>query len=116
MDDCIFCKIAAGKIPATKVYEDDHVVAFKDLRPVAPVHVLIVPRHHAGDILELAADPRGPEVCAAILRAVPEIARVTGVAADGFRLVNNCGINGGQSVRHVHFHLIGGRLLGEKIV
>jgi histidine triad (HIT) family protein len=115
MDDCIFCKIAAGEIPAKMVYEDEQVVAFQDLHPVAPVHVLIVPRHHAGDILELAADPAASQVCAAVLRAVPLVAERMGVAADGFRLINNCGEAGGQTIRHVHFHLIGGRRLGPKM-
>jgi len=114
--DCIFCRIAAGEIPARKIYEDDEVVAFHDLHPVAPVHVLIVPRHHAGDILDLAADSAGSAVMAAVLRALPAIAETAGVARSGFRLINNCGSDGGQTIRHVHFHLIGGRAFGEKLL
>jgi histidine triad (HIT) family protein len=116
MNDCIFCKIIAGQIPAKVVYEDDAVIAFKDLHPVAPVHVLIVPRHHAGDILELAASKDGAAVMAAVLRAVPRVAASTGVADGGFRLINNCGPDGGQTISHVHFHLIGGRSFGEKLL
>ncbi len=115
MEDCLFCKIAAGEIPAKMVYEDDDVVAFQDLHPVAEVHILIVPRHHAEDILELAADPAGDQVCAAVLRAVPQVAAKLGVANAGFRLVNNCGEDGGQTIRHVHFHLIGGHRLGPQM-
>lgn len=116
MHDCIFCKIIAGDIPAKMVYQDDAVVAFQDLHPVAPVHVLIVPRHHAGDILELAGSANGDAVMAAVLKAVPHVAEATGVSAGGFRLINNCGQDGGQTIRHVHFHLIGGRPFGEKLL
>ena len=115
MSDCVFCKIVSGQIPAKIVYEDSQVIAFHDLHPVAPVHVLIVPRHHAGDILELARDPEGCAVMAAVLQAVPQVAGCLGVADGGFRLINNCGENGGQTVRHVHFHLIGGSRLGPRM-
>lgn len=114
--DCIFCKIAAGLIPAQKIYEDDEVVAFHDLYPVAPVHVLIVPRHHAEDLLDLAADSAGGAVISSVLRALPAVAEIAGVAENGFRLINNCGSDGGQTIRHVHFHLIGGRAFGEKLL
>jgi histidine triad (HIT) family protein len=116
MKDCIFCQIAEGKIPVTFVYQDEQVVAFRDLHPVAPVHVLIVPRHHADDILELAGDPAGAEIMAAMLHALPRIAQALGVAETGFRLINNCGPDAGQTINHVHFHLIGGRHLGAKII
>lgn len=116
MHNCIFCKIAAGEIPAKMIYQDESVVAFQDLHPVAPVHVLIVPRHHAADILELAQSAEGGEVMAAVTRAIPPIAAATGVAAGGFRLINNCGRDGGQTIQHVHFHLIGGRTFGEKLL
>ncbi len=116
MNDCIFCKIAAGEIPARMVYQDESVVAFHDLHPVAPAHILIVPRHHAGDIQELAADEQGPAVMAAVLQAVPRVAAAMGVDRSGFRLINNCGEDGGQTIRHVHFHLIGGRRFGERLL
>ncbi len=116
MHDCVFCKIIAGEIPAKMVYQDDDLVAFNDLHPVAPTHILIVPRCHAGDILELAAAAEGSKIMAAILKAVPRIAEKAGVAAGGFRLINNCGKDGGQTINHVHFHLIGGRRFGEKLL
>jgi len=116
MSDCIFCQIAAGEIPARMIYQDESVVAFHDLHPAAPTHILIVPRHHAGDVLELAADPRGPEVMEAVLKAVPQVAAAAGVDRTGFRLINNCGEDGGQTIRHIHFHLIGGKRFGERLL
>lgn len=116
METCIFCKIITGDIPARIVYQDDAVIAFHDLHPVAPVHVLIVPRHHIDDILSLSEDPEGPAIMAGILQAVPKIAAIMGIADTGFRLINNCGTDGGQTIRHVHFHLIGGRAFGEKLL
>ena len=83
MSDCIFCKIAAGDIPAAKVYEDDTLVVFKDLHPVAPVHLLVVPRKHAEDILELAGCDDGAAIMGAVLQAIPRIAAIAGVDADG---------------------------------
>jgi histidine triad (HIT) family protein len=116
MEDCIFCKIGAGLIPAKVVYEDADLIAIHDLHPVAPTHVLLIPKRHVDDILALAEDDKASEVMMAVLRAVPHVARQMGVAEKGFRLVNNCGEDGGQTIRHVHFHLIGGRRLGPKIV
>lgn len=104
--DCIFCKIANGEIPSTKVYEDEKILAFKDLDPQAPVHVLIIPKDHikwAYDINEGNAD-----IIAHIFSKIPEIAKSQGLT-DGFRVVNNCGESAGQSVHHLHFHLLGGR-------
>jgi len=116
MSDCIFCKIIAGEIPSKMVYQDDDVVAFQDLHPVAPVHVLIVPRRHSGDILELAGSDAGQDDMVAVLKAAAQVAEISGVAAGGFRLINNCGQDGGQTIRHTHFHLIGGRPFGEKLL
>ncbi len=116
MSDCIFCRIADGSIPSAIVYQDDDVVAFRDIHPVAPVHVLIVPRKHVANLLDLAADPDGSRVAEAVLRAVPRVAAAAGVDRTGFRLINNCGEDGGQTIGHVHFHLIGGRSLGEKLL
>ncbi len=110
MADCIFCKIAQGEIPSTKVYEDDTVFAFRDLDPQAPEHVLVIPRKHIASVLEFNAEDR--ELAAHILtEVVPEIARNLGIDASGFRLVTNTGANGGQTVGHLHFHLLGGRSL-----
>lgn len=116
MGDCVFCRIASGEIPAPFVYQDEHVVVFKDLHPVAPVHLLIVPRIHVEDIIDLAGRADGEAILGAVLRAVPAVAEAAGVAKDGFRLINNCGADGGQTIRHVHFHLIGGRNLGERLL
>lgn len=110
MADCIFCKIARKEIPSTLVYEDEQVVAFKDLDPQAPVHVLVIPKKHVESILALTAEDK--ELTAHILAdVIPQLARELGVAEKGFRVVTNTGEEGGQSVKHLHFHLLGGRSL-----
>jgi histidine triad (HIT) family protein len=110
MEGCVFCKIIAGEIPANIVYEDDHVIAFEDIHPKAPVHMLIVPRVHIPTLNDMNDAPEGLE--ASIMRAAREIARARGVAETGYRLVANTGREGGQEVFHLHFHVMGGRLLG----
>lgn len=107
--DCIFCKIAAGEIPSTKVYEDDTVVAFNDLDPQAPVHVLIIPKEHIASAAEI--NESNSAVVAHIFEVAAKIATEKGLK-DGFRIVNNCGDSAGQSVKHLHFHLMGGRDFG----
>lgn len=108
MADCIFCKIAGKEIPANVVYEDDLVLAFKDLEPQAPVHVLIIPKKHVESVAKLTADDK--DLAAHILtEVVPKLANDLGVAEKGFRLVANTGDEGGQTVKHLHFHLLGGR-------
>ncbi len=107
--DCIFCKIAAGQLPAEVVYQDDLVVAFKDIRPVAPIHVLIIPRKHIPDLT--AITPEDKELLGHIHLVAVQVARQLGLAECGFRLVNNCKEEGGQVVYHLHFHLLGGRQL-----
>ena len=114
-EDCIFCKIANKEIPSNFVYEDDQVVAFNDLNPVAPVHVLIVPKKHFDDILDMAASEDGKEAIADVMMAVPEVVKATGID-EGFRIINNCREFGGQTVQHVHFHILGGMKLSEKMV
>lgn len=107
MNDCIFCKIAAGEIPAQKVFEDDSVIAFKDLSPKAPVHVLIVPKKHIQSVAAFTADDK--DLAAHIfVDVVPKLAAELNVA-DGFRLVMNTGDDGGQTVNHLHVHMLGGR-------
>lgn len=110
---CLFCKIIAGEIPSAKVYEDEHVYAFRDINPQAPVHVLIVPKKHMANILELAGDDTG--IASAVVEAVKIIAEQEGVAESGFRVITNCGRDGAQSVEHLHFHLLGGAALTEKM-
>lgn len=108
MSDCIFCSIIKGTIPSTKVYEDDKVLAFRDIAPQAPVHIVIIPKSHSANILELKAEDN---VIVDILKAVQIIAKQEGIDEKGFRLVNNCKEHGGQTVDHLHFHLLGGRNL-----
>ena len=110
MADCLFCSIAAGDVPAAVVYEDDLTVAFRDLNPQAPTHALVIPRAHAPDVGTLAATM--PEALVAVHRAAAEVARSEGVADSGWRLVFNTGPGAGQTVAHVHGHVLGGRDLG----
>jgi len=108
MNDCIFCKIAAGEIPAQKVFEDAGVIAFRDLSPKAPVHVLIVPKKHIQSVAHFTAQDK--ELAAHIfVDVVPKLAAELGIAESGFRLVVNTGDDGGQTVPHLHVHLLGGR-------
>lgn len=109
MDECIFCKIASGAIPATVVYKDDSVIAFRDLHPQAPTHVLVIPRRHIATLLDAGDDQA--LLLGRLQRAAIEVARQEGLADSGFRLVTNCGAGAGQSVFHVHVHLLGGRRL-----
>lgn len=107
MNDCLFCKIIKGEIPSTKVYEDDYVYAFNDIEPQAPFHVIVVPKEH----IKCANDINGENsiYIAKIFEAVKIIAKELNIDEDGYRVVNNCGENGGQTVGHIHFHLMGGR-------
>ena len=110
MSDCIFCKIVAGEIPADLVYQDDAVVAFRDITPQAPTHVLIIPRQHIGTLLDIS--PETATLLGRMQHAAVEIARQEGLDERGFRLVTNCLEEAGQSVFHLHLHLLGGRRLG----
>ena len=109
MEQCIFCKIIKGEIPSSKVYEDEKVIAFNDINPEAPVHVLIVPKVHVESVLEL--DDAGFNIIAHIFKVASDIARELKLNEKGFRIVNNIGKDGGQTVPHIHFHLLGGRTL-----
>ena len=112
---CIFCDIVAGKIPSKKVYENEYVLCFDDINPVAPVHVLVVPKKHFADINELASDPEGALYAGEITKAIAEVAKISGVSG-AYRTINNCGEGAGQTVMHVHFHVIGGTTLTEKLI
>lgn len=117
MDDCIFCKIVKGEIDSEFVYENEDVVCFNDISPAAPLHILIVPKKHYADILDLESDSEnGAEVLQAVFSAVGKVAEKTGISKKGFRIINNCGEYGGQTVNHVHFHLLGGKKLNAKLV
>lgn len=106
MNDCIFCRIARGEIPSAKVYEDEHVLAFKDINPLAPVHVVVIPKQHVASLNELDALPADTQL--ALLRACREVARLTGIADSGYRIAANCGADASQSVQHLHIHVLGG--------
>lgn len=107
--DCLFCRIAAGEIPATIVHDDDHVVAFRDINPVAPTHILLIPRRHIASAADVAkADG---ELLGRLFAVASRLARDEGIASSGFRLVTNVGPDAGQSVEHLHLHLLGGRKL-----
>ena len=110
--DCLFCKIIAGEIPASKVYEDDKVYAFRDINPQAPVHVLVVPKEHIAGADSITAD--NSSAVAAVFEAIPKIANLEGLT-NGYRVITNCGEDGCQSVRHLHFHLVGGKKLPESM-
>ncbi len=109
MEDCLFCKIRDGAIPSKKVYEDDAVLAFEDIEPKAPVHVLIIPKQHVASVMDLEGGHC--EAVCAMMEAAREIAKEQGLDASGFRLVINTGGDGGQTVGHLHMHLLGGRRL-----
>lgn len=113
MSNCLFCKIIKGEISSTKVYEDDEILAFRDIHPVAPVHVLVIPKKHISSLVEL--QPEDEAIVGRIYTTINKIAKQENVFESGFRVVVNCGENGGQEVKHLHFHLIGGKKLGTKI-
>ena len=110
--DCLFCKIIAGDIPSAKVYEDDMVYAFRDIAPMAPTHILIVPKVHMASADEVTAENSG--YVARIFEVIPKIAATEGLTG-GYRVITNCGEDGCQSVKHLHFHLLGGKKLPDQM-
>lgn len=106
-DDCIFCKIVKGEIPSTKVYEDDEVLAFEDINPIAPIHTLVIPKEHINNLLEL----NDPKLLERIHNVIKKVAKEKGIDEKGFRVVTNIGEDGGQAVKHLHFHVMGGTKL-----
>lgn len=113
-ENCIFCKIINGEIPSTKIYEDDKILAFKDINPVAPVHVLVIPKLHIKNTNEITEE--NSSYISHIYEKMGEIAKLAGVFESGYRIICNCGEDAGQEVKHLHFHMIGGKSLGFKIV
>ncbi len=107
---CLFCEIVAGRIPSKTAYEDDQIVAFHDIKPQAPVHVLVIPKKHIVSLLDL--EPADDALMGALVRRARELAKELGLAERGFRLALNCGEDAGYSVFHIHLHLLGGRRLG----
>ena len=110
-NDCLFCKIIAGDIPSTKVYEDEAVYAFRDIAPMAPVHVLVVPKVHIASVDEVSAE--NSAYVARIFEVIPKIAAAEGLTG-GYRVITNCGADACQSVRHLHFHILGGKQLPDQ--
>jgi len=113
MDGCIFCRIASGQIPSSKVYETDQVLAFDDIHPMAPVHVIVIPKTHIPTLMDLTADRM--HECDALMRAVQEVAKIKKIDQKGFRTVINCKEEGGQVIFHLHFHVLGGERLREEL-
>ena len=113
MSDCIFCKIMNGEIPSDRVYEDEYVYAFRDIAPQAPIHIVVIPKEHIASIADLTTE--NSFLAAKCLEAVPKIAANEGLKG-GFRVISNSGSDAGQTVFHLHFHLLGGRSLGESLV
>ena len=111
MDDCIFCRIASGEIGSAVVLEDADFVAFRDLHPKAPQHILVVPREHVVSLNELADDPDGRGD--ALLRFIAQVAEAVGIKDTGYRAITNVGADGGQEIQHLHFHVLGGENLGD---
>lgn len=109
--DCIFCKIASGEIPSDKIYEDEDVVAFKDINPQAPMHIVVIPRKHFATLNDLSKDDLG--ILTKLYNAVQEIARKTNIAESGYRTIVNTNRMAGQEVFHLHLHIMGGRPLGK---
>jgi len=112
MDDCLFCKIIAGDIPSKKVYEDDYMYAFYDINPMAPVHVLVVPKKHIQNVDDVST--QNSVYVQKIFEKIPNIAKLCGVT-NGYRVISNCGEDGCQSVMHLHFHILGGKKLPDNM-
>ena len=108
MENCLFCKIAAGVIPSTKVYEDDQILAFRDIAPMAPTHILVIPKTHIPSVDGITA--QNSAVVARIFEVIPQIAKAEGLEK-GYRVISNCGEHAGQTVHHLHFHILGGKTM-----
>ena len=108
MENCLFCKIAGGIIPSTKVYEDDSILAFRDIAPMAPTHILVIPKSHIPSVDGITAE--NSHLIAHIFEVIPAIAKAEGLEK-GYRVISNCGEHAGQSVHHLHFHILGGKQL-----
>ena len=108
MENCLFCKIVAGEIPSNKVYEDELVLAFRDIAPQAPTHILVIPKAHIGSVAEITPENSG--IVAHIFQVIAKVAEAEGLQ-NGYRVVSNCGDDAGQTVHHLHFHILGGKKL-----
>lgn len=110
--DCLFCKIVAGQIPSKKAYEDDKLLAFYDIAPQAPVHILVIPKSHISSVDDIT--PENSDIIAYIFEKIPSIAKAAGIK-NGYRVISNCGSDACQSVKHLHFHILGGAQLSDKM-
>ena len=113
-ENCVFCKIIKGEIPSDKVYEDEEIIAFKDINPVTPIHILVVPKKHIATLLDVKEEDS--YLISKIYQVINKIAKDLGIEENGFRVIANCGKDSGQEVMHIHFHLLAGKKLGTKIV
>ena len=114
MDDCLFCKIIIGEIPSEKVYEDEEILAFKDINPAAPIHILVIPKKHIDSLAQIEIQDEA--LLGKMHTVINKIAKEQGVLEKGYRLIVNCGKDSGQEVMHLHFHLLAGQKFGDKIV
>lgn len=113
MEDCIFCKIVKKEIGSTIVYEDEEILAFKDIHPVTPIHILVIPKKHISSAMEVSKEDQ--IVIGKMFLVIQKLAKQLGIEEKGFRIINNCGEDGGQEVQHFHFHLLAGTKLGTKL-
>ena len=114
MNDCIFCKIINNEIPSNKIYEDDNIIAFKDINPQMPIHVLVIPKKHIASILELTSEDE--ELIGKIFSVIKKLAKELKIDETGFRVISNCGEDAGQTVKHIHFHILAGQKMTDKII
>ena len=114
MEDCLFCKIVKGEVPSNKVYEDDEILAFHDINPATPIHILVIPKKHITTHNDLGKEDI--ELVGKIHMVINQIAEGNGFKENGYRLIVNCGEDGGQEVKHLHFHILAGKKMGEKII
>lgn len=113
MDDCLFCKIVKGEVPSNKVYEDDEILAFNDIHPAAPIHILVIPKKHITSLTHIEKEDEA--LIGKIYRVINKIADEKGFKENGYRVIVNCGKDAGQEVMHLHFHVLAGMQMGEKI-
>ena len=114
MEDCLFCKIIKGEIPSTKVYEDDEILAFNDINPAAPIHILVIPKKHIASLAHIEKEDEA--IVGKIYGVINKIAEEKGFKESGYRVIVNCGKDAGQEVMHLHFHILAGAKFGDKIV
>lgn len=114
MEDCLFCKIIKGEIPSDKIYEDEEILAFKDINPAAPIHILVIPKKHIASLAHMEKEDE--IVVGKIYGVINKIAEEQGFKENGYRVIVNCGKDAGQEVMHLHFHLLAGAKFGDKIV